>query len=114
MSESEFIGESRFMREIKSLHRPNNFEKININFILEKYISIGMPEDSMIAFFKAEGFSPSTRTLNGIKEKIVKEHWILYSKGSSSSLPEYKVVVEIDLIDQKVSGFSGVYLRNMY
>lgn len=44
-------------------------------------------------------------------EKI---YWILYLEKTLSSPAKYKIVVEVDYVDQKVSGFSGVYLKNMY
>lgn len=107
------MGESKLMEEIKSLPKPANFEQVSINSILEKYINIGMLKGESANFFTSVGFSSFVKDGDEteVGEKI---YWILYLEKTLSSPAKYKIVVEVDYVDQKVSGFSGVYLKNMY
>lgn len=107
MSDSKLVG------DIKTLPKPSGFEQVDINYILGEYISIGMHRDDAAKFFKTEGFSSFVKN-GGTLEEGEEIHWILYLDKELFTLAKYKVVIKIHLVDHRISGFSGVYLKNMY
>ena len=106
------MNETELVEDIKFLPKPNGFEQVSIDSILKKYIDIGMPREEVADFLKFEGFSSLMKDEDDT-EKGEKIHWITYlDKTSFSALPKFKVIVEVNFFDQKVSEFSGFYLRN--
>ena len=108
------MSDGRLIKDIRSLSKPDGFEQVEINFVLEKYIVIGMSKGVADSFFKSEGFSSFVKKddeFEGVTNKI---YWIRYLDDLPSHSKKYKIVVEINLIHQKVSSFSGVYLKHMY
>ena len=108
------MGDSGLISQIKTLEKPENFEQININSTLEKYIDVGMSEKVVSDMLMDAGFSLFKDKGESSGGDIKKTYWIHYLEESFSSPVKYKIVVEVDVINQKVSAYSGVYLKHMY
>lgn len=100
------------MERIALLEKPKLFQPIDIHSTLEKYIDIGMSEKYITDTLTAAGFSIKTSQSSG--KNIKKIYWYQYPRASNPRFSFepffYKIIIEIELTDQRVSAYSGRYM----
>ena len=112
------MKKSRMAEDIECivlLENPTPFQPINIHSTLEKYIDIGMSEKYITDTLTAAGFSPfSVKTSQSSGKNIKKIYWDQYPRPRSSIFEPLfdRIIIEIELTDQRVSAYSGRYVAN--
>lgn len=95
------------------LENPTPFQSIDIHSTLEKYIDIGMSEKYITDTLTASGFSPfSVKTSQSSGKNIKKIYWDQYPRSSIFEPLFDRIIIEIELTDQRVSAYSGHYVAN--
>ena len=101
------------IERIALLEKPKLFEPIDIHSTLEKYIDIGMSEKHITDTLTAAGFSPSSVKTSQSSGKNIKEiYWDHYPRASIFEPLFDRIIIEIELTDQRVSAYSGRYVAN--
>ena len=114
------MKKSRMAEDIERivlLEKPKLFQSIDIHSTLEKYIDIGMSEKYITDTLTAAGFSPySIKTSQSSGKNIKKIYWYQYPRASNPRLSFepffYKIIIKIELTDQRVSAYSGSYRKH--
>ena len=113
------VKKNRMVEDIERivlLEKPKLFQPIDIHSTLEIYIDIGMSEKYITDTLTAAGFSPySIKTSQSSGKNIKKIYWDHYPRASNPRLSFepffYKIIIEIELTDQRVSAYSGRYME---
>ena len=105
------------IERIALLEKPKLFQSIDIHSTLEKYIDIGMSEKYITDTLTVAGFSPSSiKTSQSSGKNIKKIYWYQYPRASNPRLSFepffYKIIIKIELTDQRVSAYSGSYRKH--
>ena len=101
------------IEDILLLEKPKTaFEPIDIYPILEKHIHIGMAEKDITDILIAEGFYLLKDKSQSSEKNIKKVTWSRYLDLERPFLTPilYRVLIKIDVTDQKVSAYSGLYM----
>ena len=113
------MKKSRMAEDIKRivlLEKPTLFQPIDIHSTLEKHIDIGMSEKYITDTLTAAGFSPfSVKTSQSSGKNIKKIYWSHYPRYPRSSIFEplfYRIIIKIELTDQRISAYSGSYRKH--